>query len=282
MCVVVFFFLVSSLFFLRYPLFPLSSHTTTKHTPKSPPQRQGGDGAHPADDEPAGAAAAAARRAARHHHHLPRDHDVGAARVGVGGRRRRAQGVRLCWDVCGGVSRAEPAKGLAAVFFILRVRQPEVRLCTLLSHSRPLLRNTLQTQQAVKVNALGKWKTALQMTSMSMLLFFRDETHTMPAVFGAFLFCLAAIFFRAHLCGTAECMQTQHTTRQHTDARTYMLMHQHALPTHTHAGHISNGADAVNFAWLLLWGSAGLAIWSLSTYFANVWTHFVYPVAKTA
>jgi phosphatidylglycerophosphate synthase len=30
--------------------------------------------------------------------------------------------------------------------------------------------------QAVKVNSLGKWKTALQMTSMSMLLFCKDET----------------------------------------------------------------------------------------------------------
>jgi phosphatidylglycerophosphate synthase len=30
--------------------------------------------------------------------------------------------------------------------------------------------------QAVKVNALGKWKTALQMTAMSLLLFGRDDT----------------------------------------------------------------------------------------------------------
>lgn len=30
--------------------------------------------------------------------------------------------------------------------------------------------------QAVKVNSLGKWKTALQMSSMSMLLFCKDET----------------------------------------------------------------------------------------------------------
>jgi hypothetical protein len=30
--------------------------------------------------------------------------------------------------------------------------------------------------QAVKVNSLGKWKTALQMTSMSMLLFCKDDT----------------------------------------------------------------------------------------------------------
>lgn len=36
-------------------------------------------------------------------------------------------------------------------------------------------------KQAVKVNALGKWKTALQMTAMSILLFCRD-TKTMPAV----------------------------------------------------------------------------------------------------
>lgn len=30
--------------------------------------------------------------------------------------------------------------------------------------------------QAVKVNSLGKWKTALQMTSMSLLLFCKDGT----------------------------------------------------------------------------------------------------------
>jgi phosphatidylglycerophosphate synthase len=30
--------------------------------------------------------------------------------------------------------------------------------------------------QAVKVNSLGKWKTALQMTSMSVLLFCKDTT----------------------------------------------------------------------------------------------------------
>jgi hypothetical protein len=51
---------------------------------------------------------------------------------------------------------------------------------------RPLKRPPSPTvpqndQQAVKVNALGKWKTALQMTAMSILLFCRD-TKTMPAV----------------------------------------------------------------------------------------------------
>jgi hypothetical protein len=30
--------------------------------------------------------------------------------------------------------------------------------------------------QAVKVNSFGKWKTALQMTSMSLLLFCKDGT----------------------------------------------------------------------------------------------------------
>ena len=69
--------------------------------------------------------------------------------------------------------------------------------------------------------------------------------------------------------------------------RQLVALHTHSL-THTRSSHaprtdyVSNGADAVNFAWLLLWGSAGLALWSLYKYFANVWTHFVYPVAKTA
>lgn len=30
-------------------------------------------------------------------------------------------------------------------------------------------------------------------------------------------------------------------------------------------------------AWWLLWAAAVLALWSLSIYFANVWTHFVAP-----
>jgi hypothetical protein len=41
--------------------------------------------------------------------------------------------------------------------------------------------------QAVKVNSFGKWKTALQMSSMSLLLFCRDE-HYMPRAWkGAWL-----------------------------------------------------------------------------------------------
>jgi phosphatidylglycerophosphate synthase len=36
--------------------------------------------------------------------------------------------------------------------------------------------------QAVKVNSLGKWKTALQMSAMSVLLFCRD-TISMPGAF---------------------------------------------------------------------------------------------------
>lgn len=37
--------------------------------------------------------------------------------------------------------------------------------------------------QAVKVNSFGKWKTALQMTSMSLLLFCKDQTGMMEEVF---------------------------------------------------------------------------------------------------
>jgi hypothetical protein len=36
----------------------------------------------------------------------------------------------------------------------------------------------------VKVNALGKWKTALQMTSMSILLYCRDTVFVPPAFAG--------------------------------------------------------------------------------------------------
>lgn len=38
--------------------------------------------------------------------------------------------------------------------------------------------------QAVKVNSLGKWKTALQMTSMSLLLFCKDGTGRIERLFG--------------------------------------------------------------------------------------------------
>jgi phosphatidylglycerophosphate synthase len=37
--------------------------------------------------------------------------------------------------------------------------------------------------QAVKVNSLGKWKTALQMTSMSVLLFCKDVTGRVEHMF---------------------------------------------------------------------------------------------------
>jgi len=83
--------------------------------------------------------------------------------------------------------------------------------------------------KAVKVNSLGKWKTALQMTSMSFLLFCRDSQH-MPAFFEGLGCTVAAVAWSS---------------------------------------------------WWLLWGAAVLAMWSLSAYFANVWTHFVYPIAKT-
>ncbi|KAI8469819.1 MAG: phosphatidylglycerophosphate synthase [Monoraphidium minutum] len=79
--------------------------------------------------------------------------------------------------------------------------------------------------KAVKVNALGKWKTALQMTAMSLLLFCRDTTFV-PRVWAA-----------------------AHVTQA--------------------------GVSGASFT--LLWGSAVLALWSLSTYFVNVWSHFVAP-----
>lgn len=43
--------------------------------------------------------------------------------------------------------------------------------------------NVHSAMQAVKVNSFGKWKTALQMTSMSLLLFCKDQTGMMDDVF---------------------------------------------------------------------------------------------------
>eukprot|EP00775_Hariotina_reticulata_P008210 gene8210-8401_t len=80
--------------------------------------------------------------------------------------------------------------------------------------------------KAVKVNSLGKWKTALQMTSMSVLLFCKDVTGRVEAIFTGMS----------------------------------LSVHQVAY-----------------VSWLLLWVAALLAVWSLSIYFANVWTHFVAP-----
>ncbi len=33
-------------------------------------------------------------------------------------------------------------------------------------------------------------------------------------------------------------------------------------------------------SYVALWGGASLALWSLAIYFANVWTHFIYPPVK--
>lgn len=36
-------------------------------------------------------------------------------------------------------------------------------------------------------------------------------------------------------------------------------------------------AGVVSASFVLLWGAAVLALWSLSAYFVNVWSHFVMP-----
>jgi hypothetical protein len=50
-------------------------------------------------------------------------------------------------------------------------------------------------------------------------------------------------------------------------------------PARPPAVHVDQ-AGVVNASFILLWGAAVLAIWSLCAYFANVWTHFVMPVSK--
>ncbi|GAB4818680.1 hypothetical protein N2152v2_005726 [Parachlorella kessleri] len=78
--------------------------------------------------------------------------------------------------------------------------------------------------KAVKVNSLGKWKTALQMVAMSALLLLRNADHILGD-----------------------------------DKRVVDWVH-----------------DITWGAWLALWVSAVLAVWSLANYTANVWHYFRY------
>ena len=116
------------------------------------------------------------------------------------------------------------------LLFCVRAPAGGARRCSaLLSLTHPP--DALTLQQAVKVNALGKWKTALQMTSMSMLLFFRDETHTMPAMFGALccrcFLCLQCVFnvkqrqktTHAHTCNTPTLTHSPTQCRPHLERR---------------------------------------------------------------
>lgn len=62
-----------------------------------------------------------------------------------------------------------------------------------------------------------------------------------------------------------------------------LLLHPLYLLHPLHLLHLLRAAfgllvEQVSFvSWLLLWVATGLAVWSLTIYFANVWTHFVAP-----
>ncbi|KAF5831953.1 phosphatidylglycerophosphate synthase [Dunaliella salina] len=88
--------------------------------------------------------------------------------------------------------------------------------------------------KAVKVNSLGKWKTACQMLSMSALLVVRQPQAQLQHILPAFM-----------------------------SAPAFLL-------------------QTTMVSYYLLWASAVLAVWSLSFYMMNVWTHFVYPNASKA
>jgi CDP-diacylglycerol--glycerol-3-phosphate 3-phosphatidyltransferase len=83
--------------------------------------------------------------------------------------------------------------------------------------------------KAVKVNSLGKWKTALQMVAMSALLVARQpEVLKMGIIAGP---------------------------------------------------HLLERVVWISFS--ILWAATAMAVWSLATYMANVWTHFIYPPSKS-
>ncbi|GAX83858.1 hypothetical protein CEUSTIGMA_g11283.t1 [Chlamydomonas eustigma] len=84
--------------------------------------------------------------------------------------------------------------------------------------------------KAVKVNSLGKWKTALQMVAMSALLVARQP----------------------------EALQLGIIAEQP------LLL-----------------GRVVWISFWVLWAATAMAVWSLATYMANVWSHFIYPPTKS-
>ncbi|KAG1656175.1 hypothetical protein FOA52_008714 [Chlamydomonas sp. UWO 241] len=91
--------------------------------------------------------------------------------------------------------------------------------------------------KAVKVNSLGKWKTAFQMVSMSLLLLLRQPLSSWVQLLSAYV------------PGTYTSAAAVHT-------------------------------NLVWVSYVMLWAATGMAVWSLSTYMSNVWTHFIYPEQK--
>lgn len=91
--------------------------------------------------------------------------------------------------------------------------------------------NSSEAHRAVKVNTLGKWKTALQMTAMSLLLVGRRAHELLEGPWGMDL-------------GAAVSL---------------------GLPVHVLLG--SFVWDAIRLAFFMLWAAAGLAVWSFGIYF---------------
>lgn len=168
---------------------------------------------------------------------------------------------------------------------------------------------------AVKVNSYGKWKTALQMTSMSLLLFCKDGTGAFAQLFdGASRSAVACSAYITHritptqlrLLLTRPCAvlctvmllsptppsrchlcRTPHPVLLLLSAKCHKVTHTCGLPsvlTPLWLAVVSLTRAHVTIAsWGLLWAAAGLALLSLSIYLSNIWAHFVAPVqAATA
>lgn len=149
---------------------------------------------------------------------------------------------------------------------------------------------TCPPPQAVKVSSLGKWKTALQMVSMSLLLLARDQS-AVPALWrgappgaargvGAWAFASSAPCVPASL-PTASPPPPRALPRPQAPAHTLAPFTPTLRPLP--AALRVTGEHAVCGSFAMLWAATGLAAWSLAAYFANVWSHFVSPAGtKTA
>eukprot|EP00201_Polytomella_parva_P002811 CAMPEP_0175082522 /NCGR_PEP_ID=MMETSP0052_2-20121109/26808_1 /TAXON_ID=51329 ORGANISM="Polytomella parva, Strain SAG 63-3" /NCGR_SAMPLE_ID=MMETSP0052_2 /ASSEMBLY_ACC=CAM_ASM_000194 /LENGTH=301 /DNA_ID=CAMNT_0016353739 /DNA_START=102 /DNA_END=1007 /DNA_ORIENTATION=+ len=106
--------------------------------------------------------------------------------------------------------------------------------------------------KAVKVNTLGKWKTAIQMVAMSILLILRQSARDLE------------ILVHYH-----NDPLNSKNDKADTDALSNAPMPLWA-------------SNTVRISFVLLWIGTLLGLWSLSIYMSNVWHHFIYPELKPA
>jgi phosphatidylglycerophosphate synthase len=143
--------------------------------------------------------------------------------------------------------------------------------------------------QAVKVNSLGKWKTACQMGSMTLLLFCRCPS-TLTATFGH-LFADGGklpAWAASKQCQVQKPVFCTARAAENLDTNFLVMPSMHANMHFSQFAFstadidlLTAGQEAlahtVTASFAMLWFATVLALWSLAIYMSNVWNHFIYP-----